>query len=232
MSLTQAYVSLQRLIDRRAAVIVVDGTRVDARRPAPAIADISLEFARFDPLRIADDRRIVRAASRLDLPGPEEAVFSFKEGRYHESGAGEQVRSAHREAIIAELLKEHRSGLRLEQLAELWPGHDGPKPSRGTLHATLTEMNSNGACVRSGMGMRGNPYIYRGPSPESTAAHRTPAETAGAGIRLPQLPPNRVPAGDIDEILSVREKLRKHHEQAAQVMSMLMRNDREKLARK
>jgi hypothetical protein len=153
-----------------AAVLLVrhprksDGAEATAGRGSGAVSgfvDIIVEFRRYAPNDAADRRRVLTVYSRLE---PFELVFEWSGGgAFVALGSRRDVDRAGRAGALLEVLPATDPGLTLDEIQDAWP--ERPVPARTALQELLRLLMDQGQVVRSGTGVRGDPFRYRRTTP-------------------------------------------------------------------
>jgi DNA polymerase-1 len=153
-----------------AAVLLVrhprksDGAEATAGRGSGAVSgfvDIIVEFRRYAPKDATDQRRVLTVFSRLE---PFETVFEWAGGaNFVVLGSRRDVDRADRAGVLLEVLPATEPGLTLDEIREVWP--ERPVPARTALQELLRHLMDRGQVLRSGIGVRGDPFRYRRTTP-------------------------------------------------------------------
>ncbi len=161
----RAVLPLQALAEAGAAVLLVrhprktdggEGTAGRGSGALSALADIIVEFRRFDPERPEDTRRVLTVYSREE---PFEVVVRWDGGTtYTVLGDRAAARQQDRLQVVLDLLAQ--GALTAEALLARWPEGEVPRPGRRTLEQDLAQLVAAGQVVRQGSGTRGNPFAY------------------------------------------------------------------------
>jgi len=124
----------------------------------PAFVDAIIELRRYNAEDSSDNRRVLKAYSRLDGTPPE-IVLELTDRGYTVLGDASTARSEARARTIDQIL-EHRvsPGMTADEIRQVWPS--GNRPSKRTVIEELASGFGAARWQRSGKGVKGDAYRY------------------------------------------------------------------------
>lgn len=168
----------------------------------PGFVDVIMELGRYAKDDIHDRRRVLRTYSRFE-ESPPESVIELTDAGYVVVGDRAQVKKDDRFDDIEGRLPSEGNGLSVDDLLVGWPE---PKPGKRKLADDLADGAAKGRWVKTGTGVKGDPFRYRRPTGfDSRTPHSLGARNECEPVRPPETPQPPEPhtphdAGEWEEV--------------------------------
>lgn len=177
----RAAVPLQSIAEAGAGVLLInhpnksDGSEGRASRGSgalPGLADVLVEFRRYDASRRDDTRGVLVTYSRYDESPPELVIrLDTQTNRYVPEGTRSDATAHDRKRyMLKEILGKSAPGATADRIWEKW-AEDGeiPRPGKRTVETDLAALVDSNQAIRIGEGKKGSAYRYYA-SPDSIRA--------------------------------------------------------------